>query len=84
MIYSPKPFEGRGEREARAELSCRPCLLSFRRSPRQSIVPNDDRHLTTPIRLNKSDNLIFPSFPLSKVAQGTYPPFPPSSSSRKQ
>lgn len=52
-------------------------LLSLRRSPRQSTVPNGDRHLTTPIRLKATISSLPP--PLPKVAQGTCssssPPF---------
>lgn len=70
-----------GERRA-IELSCRPCLLSFRRSPRQSTVPNDDRHLTTPIRL-KATISFSPSLPPQGRQRHLYPsPPPPSPPSR--
>lgn len=74
MIYAAKPED---ERRGRSCLADR-VLLSFRRSPRQSIVPNDDRHLTTPIPFI-SNYLIFPlPLPLlPKVAQGTSIPPPP-------
>lgn len=63
--------------EASPELSCRPCLLSSHRSPRQSTVPNGDRRLTTPIRLKatipsplqRPPRLLFPFLPLPSRLQ---------------
>src|ERR1700753_4500960 len=68
MIYYGERLEVEGERgEDGVVLPTN--LLSLRRSPRQSTVPNGDRHLTTPIRLKARISSLPP--PLPKVAQGT-------------
>ena len=79
MIHGTKPFEGvRGESGVVLPTVS---LLSFRRSPRQSIVPNDDRHLTTPIRLKATISSLPPP-PSSfspRSPKAPIPLIPPSS-----